>query len=123
MPWTLGAFVLSGLSLIGVPGTAGFVSKWYLLTALLGEGVPGIVMLVCVLISSIMAVAYLWRVVEPACYGEHGGAVNAAAREAPSLLLTVTWAVALANLYFGFQPDLPLRLATDGAALLLGVNP
>ena len=27
-PWTFAAFVVAGLSLIGVPGTAGFVSKW-----------------------------------------------------------------------------------------------
>ena len=30
MPLTMGAFVIGGLSMIGVPGTAGFVSKWYL---------------------------------------------------------------------------------------------
>ena len=35
MPWTLSALVLAGLSLIGVPGTAGFVSKWYLLSGAL----------------------------------------------------------------------------------------
>ena len=30
MPLTMAAFILAGLSLIGVPGTAGFISKWYL---------------------------------------------------------------------------------------------
>src|SRR5690606_8864370 len=30
MPWTLAALVVAGLSLIGMPGTAGFVGKWYL---------------------------------------------------------------------------------------------
>ena len=30
MPLTMAAFVIAGLSLIGVPGTAGFISKWYL---------------------------------------------------------------------------------------------
>ena len=28
MPWTMAAFVVGGLSLIGVPLTVGFVSKW-----------------------------------------------------------------------------------------------
>ncbi len=32
MPWTMAAFVVGGLSLIGVPMTVGFVSKWYLVT-------------------------------------------------------------------------------------------
>ncbi|NIT56183.1 MAG: monovalent cation/H+ antiporter subunit D family protein, partial [Aliifodinibius sp.] len=31
MPWTMGAFVIAGLSLIGVPLTVGFISKWYLI--------------------------------------------------------------------------------------------
>ena len=35
MPWTFAAFVLAGLSLIGVPLTVGFISKWYLVTAAL----------------------------------------------------------------------------------------
>jgi len=30
MPWTFAAIVIAGLSLIGIPGTAGFISKWYL---------------------------------------------------------------------------------------------
>ena len=40
MPWTMAALVVAGLSLVGVPGTAGFISKWYLLTAALQELTP-----------------------------------------------------------------------------------
>ena len=38
MPLTAAAFVAGGLSLIGVPLTAGFVSKWYLVLGAHGEG-------------------------------------------------------------------------------------
>jgi len=31
MPWTMAAFTIGALSMIGVPPTAGFVSKWYIL--------------------------------------------------------------------------------------------
>jgi multicomponent Na+:H+ antiporter subunit D len=31
MPWTMGAFTVGALSMIGVPPTAGFVSKWYII--------------------------------------------------------------------------------------------
>jgi multicomponent Na+:H+ antiporter subunit D len=31
MPWTMGAFFVGALSMVGVPPTAGFVSKWYIL--------------------------------------------------------------------------------------------
>ena len=41
MPVTMAAFVLAGLSLIGVPLTVGFISKWYLiLAALEADGGP-----------------------------------------------------------------------------------
>ena len=38
MPWTMAAVSIGGLSLIGVPPTAGFVSKWYLVLAALEQG-------------------------------------------------------------------------------------
>src|SRR5690606_14556685 len=41
MPFTMAAFVVAGLSLIGIPGTAGFISKWYLVLAAVEGGVPG----------------------------------------------------------------------------------
>jgi len=31
MPWTMTAFAIGGLSMVGVPPTAGFVSKWYMI--------------------------------------------------------------------------------------------
>ncbi len=31
MPWTMGAFAIGALSMIGLPPTAGFLSKWYML--------------------------------------------------------------------------------------------
>ena len=41
MPWTLAAIVIGGLSLIGVPGTVGFISKWYLILAALEKKTTG----------------------------------------------------------------------------------
>ena len=38
MPLTMSAFAIAGLSLIGVPGTAGFISKWYLILGALDRG-------------------------------------------------------------------------------------
>ena len=35
MPFTMAGFLLAGFSLIGVPFTAGFISKWWLITALI----------------------------------------------------------------------------------------
>ncbi len=122
MPWTMGAFVLAGFSLIGIPGTAGFISKWYLISAALDEGALGVALVVAIVISSLMAVVYIWRVVETAYFRPAERPATTVA-EAPPVLLGVTWAVALANLVFGLMPALPVELSASAAEALLGHMP
>lgn len=119
MPWTLAAFVLSGLSLIGIPGTAGFISKWYLISAALEQGVTGVLAIVVIVVSSLLAVVYIWRIVEVAYFGSRDANAPPVS-EAPLSLLLPTWFVVLANLYFGLVPALPVDLATAAARALLG---
>ncbi len=118
MPITCGAFVLAGLSLIGIPGTAGFISKWLLILAAMERGGFGIVIVALILFTSLMAVYYIWRVVEKLYFGEPrvGGIV---AREAPPLLLIGVCLTAVANLIFGLFPDWPLEMSKDAATALL----
>lgn len=118
MPWTMAAFVLGGLSLIGVPLTVGFISKWYLVQAALEQGLWPIAAVV--LVGSLLAVIYVWRVVETAYFGE---APEVAIDEAPLSLLIPTWALVLANVYFGIDATLTAGVATRAAELLLGVGP
>ena len=122
MPWTMGAFVLAGLSLIGVPGTAGFISKWYLISATLASGPSGILLVGVIVLSSLMAVVYIWRVVEAAYFREGGDEIDGAT-EAPLALLLPTWTAVLLNLYFGLFPTIPLQLASAASQLLLGQAP
>ena len=119
MPWTMGAFVIGGLSLIGVPFTAGFVSKLYLVKALLEQGATGILLAVLLLIGSLIAVIYIWRIVE-AAYFRPKVEDTVEVREAPLALLLPIWGMALANIYFGIDPGLPLDLARAAAEQLLG---
>lgn len=116
MPLTVAAFLLAGLSLIGIPGTAGFVGKWQLVLAALSLGPAGIALAAPVLIGSLLAVAYIWRVVEAAYFG----VVEAAPRraEAPGWMLTMLWLAVAANIYFGVQPEFPLDLARQAALAL-----
>jgi multicomponent Na+:H+ antiporter subunit D len=118
MPWTMGALVLGGLSLIGVPGTAGFISKWYLVSAALNEGALGVLLVAVIVIGSLMALVYIWRIVETAWF--QAPAEGAATlTEAPLPVLLVTWSVALGNLWFGLAPAMPLRLSTAAAESLM----
>lgn len=119
MPWTMAAFVLGGLSLIGVPATVGFISKWYLVLGAIQADhwvVAGLILL-----GSLMAVVYLWRVVEAAYFQDFVGELEV--REAPLSLLVPTWILILANFYFGLNATFTVDVATRGARLLLGVTP
>ena len=118
MPWTMAAFVIGGLSLIGIPLTAGFVSKFYLLWAALDLGLYWLVGLI--LLSSLLAIIYLWRVIEVAYLREPPPGSDKV--EAPLSLLLPTWALALANIYFGLDTQVSVGVAENAAKFLLGAN-
>lgn len=119
MPLTSAALVVCGFSLIGIPGTAGFISKWLLIVAALESGPWGWALVVVILISSLMAVVYIWRIVE-AIYFNAPVERDSTVSEAPLQLLLVTWLVAILNIVFGLFPGIPLTLANSAAALLMG---
>ena len=124
MPWTLAALVVAGLSLIGVPGTAGFVSKWYLMTAALELGPRGWVLVTVIVLGSLMAVGYVWRIVEAAWFRQPPATERAAAPgEAPAGMLALTWLAALSNVWFGLSTQVPVELAGTAATILLGHLP
>lgn len=119
MPWTMAAFLVGGAGLVGIPGTAGFISKWYLISAAASTGGIGILLVAIILVSSLMAVVYIWRVIESAYFGTLASD-SGELREAPLPLLLGAWTAALANIYFGLSPDVPLELAQSAANILLG---
>ncbi len=117
MPWTLTAFALAGLSIIGVPTTAGFVSKWYLIQAALDQGQWFLVVLI--LITSLMAIIYIWRVIEAAWFQDRASD-QPVVGEAPLALLIPTWVLVALNFYFGIDTRLTIGGATAAAEALLG---
>ena len=117
MPWTMAAFVAGGLSLIGLPLTAGFISKWYLVSAALTGGYWPLAVLI--LVSSLLALIYIWRVVE-AAYFHVPGATMHRVKEAPASMLIPTWLLIGANLYVGINAGLITNIAHQGADNLIG---
>jgi multicomponent Na+:H+ antiporter subunit D len=120
MPWTFGAIVIGGLSLIGVPGTAGFISKWYLVSAALEQ--QAWISVAVILSGSLLAVVYVGKMIE-ALYFKPVSDAGKAVSEAPILLLLPTWALVLANIYFGLDTDLTVGVAEKAAAILMGMTP
>ena len=116
MPFTCAAFGLAGLGLIGVPLTAGFVSKFALVGALLERGLWPVVALV--LVSSLTAVVYVGRVLEVMLFRK-GRAVEghvAGRAEAPVSMLAATWFMVAAMFWVGTHGDATLGLAGAAAA-------
>lgn len=119
MPWTALAWVLGGLGLIGVPVTAGFVSKWYLVVATLEAGYLPAAGLV--LVGSLLAVIYVWRVVEILYFAEPTSPVERAS-EAPVAMLLPTYMLIGASLVFGVWTRVPIAWAKQAAVAILGVE-
>ena len=116
MPWTMAAFLVGALSLIGIPLTAGFVSKWYLILAAVERGWWPLV--VVVIAGSLLAIIYVWRVVEMAYLRPPPEKLSVT--EAPLSLLLPTWLLAGANVYFGIDTQFSVGMARQAAALLTG---
>ena len=108
--------VLGGLSLIGVPATVGFVSKWYLVLGALERGDWWLAF--AIVASSLLAVVYVWRFVEAAYFREPSPEV-AGLREAPLSMLVPAWLLVLACIYFGLDTQLTLGGAGAAAAELM----
>ena len=99
MPWTMAAFTIGALSMIGVPPTGGFVSKWYILAgAFQAESYAAIA---TVILSTVLNAAYFLPLVWMAWFAEtrpgYGGV-----REAPLPMVIALTFTGLATLAFFF---------------------
>jgi multicomponent Na+:H+ antiporter subunit D len=68
MPLTAASFTLAALSMIGLPPTAGFFSKWYLLLGCWEEARWGLIAVI--LASSLLNAVYFFRIIEGMYLGE-----------------------------------------------------
>jgi multicomponent Na+:H+ antiporter subunit D len=117
MPLTVAAFVVAGMSLMGVPGTAGFISKYYLVVGAFDGGMWPIAFLIVA--SSLIALVYIGRAVEVAYFRPTASAV-AHAKDPPLLMLIPILALSFASVYFGIDTELSAGVASRIAEALLG---
>ncbi len=117
MPLTAAAIVAGGFSLIGVPLTAGFISKWYLVEGAFAGGWWPIAILI--MLSSLLAVIYVWRVVEM-MYFVNPAVGSGNVQEAPLSLLIPTYVLIGATFWFGIDASMTGEVALSAAETLLG---
>jgi multicomponent Na+:H+ antiporter subunit D len=117
MPITMVAFSVAGLGLVGTPGTAGFISKWYLAVGALDRGLWPLVAVIVA--SSLIALVYVGRVLEITWMREPSAAVVKGSDPPSSMLLPIV-VLAAATIYFGIQTEWSAGVAGTVAEHLLG---
>ena len=109
MPWTMGAFAIGALSMIGVPPTAGFLSKWYILLGALEA--KSIVAIVVIVLSTLLNAAYFLPVVYAAFFRKPPEGERHKHGEAPLPIVIALTVTAAGTIVLFFVPDVPLALA------------
>jgi multicomponent Na+:H+ antiporter subunit D len=116
MPWTMAAFTVATLSMIGVPGVCGFVTKWYLVVGSMER--QSIAILIVLLASSLLNAAYFAPIVYRAYFEKekpdhgHEGDLHhhEEIREVPFVVVPLVL-TAIGSVVLGLYPDFIVQLA------------
>lgn len=112
-PWLALLMTVFLLSLLGFPGTAGFIGKWYILTSAIGSGY-GLLATILVLTSVVSAGYYLPVIMamymKPRLHAQVHADVSV-----PRVMRGVLAALAVALIVFGVWPGRLLETARSGA--------
>lgn len=110
MPWTMGAFAIAAISMIGLPPAAGFISKWYMLLG--AASAERTVAMVVLIVSTVLNASYFVPIIysafllpedEDAHHHPHG--------EAPLPIVAALVTTATLTILMFLFPNLPLSLA------------
>ncbi|MBS1229363.1 MAG: cation:proton antiporter [Proteobacteria bacterium] len=111
MPWTMGAFAIGALSLIGIPPFVGFLSKWYLISgALAGERY---VVAAVILVSTLLNAAYFLPIIHRAFFRPaHDDPHHRSGHGEAPLPMVIAIVLSASGTFIAFLfPDIFLRLA------------
>ena len=110
MPWTMAAFTIGALSMIGVPPTGGFVSKWFILAGAFQS--DNYVAIFTIIVSTALNAAYFLPIIFAAWFGKVDPQLKSHG-EAPTAIVVALSITALATLglFFFNQPVLDLERA------------
>jgi len=108
MPWTMGAFAIAALSMIGVPPTAGFLSKWYILQG--AFTVESWFAVSVIVISTLLNAGYFMPIIYAAFFKKPADGNDLSYNEAPLAIVIALTLTAVITILLFFFPDTPLQL-------------
>jgi len=108
MPWTMTAFAIGALSMIGVPPAAGFISKWYIMGGAFAT--EQLLVVAVILASTLLNAAYFAPIVLTA-FARPEAQDEASHGEAPLPIVVALTATAALTLGLFLFHQLPLALA------------
>lgn len=119
MPWTLGAFTLAALGMVGLPPLVGFISKWELSLGALDVGRPYLVLVL--LASSLMSGVYYFPIIIAGYLGREVQAASGqpGTGETHPAMLVPTVLLAAATLVWALLPNSWPYLLAEGSARML----
>ncbi|MBI5560613.1 MAG: monovalent cation/H+ antiporter subunit D family protein, partial [Deltaproteobacteria bacterium] len=105
MPWTMAAFTIGSLSMIGVPAVAGFTSKWYLAVGSLEAKSPGL--LFVLIASTVLNAAYFLPIVFRAYFKppREGDKDFEHINESPFFVVAPLTVTAIISIVIGIYPE------------------
>ena len=110
MPWTMGAFAIAALSMIGLPPAAGFISKWYMVSGAMAS--QHWLAVTVIVLSTLLNAGYFLPIIYRAFFvAPAADAHDHPHGEAPLLMVIALTATASATVLLFFFPDVPLALA------------
>ncbi len=115
MPWTMGAFTIGALSLIGVPPLVGFLGKWFILLGALDTG--QIFAVAVIIASTLLNAAYFLPIVHAAFFRAEDAPPAHDHGEAPLASVVALTLTAVGTVALFFFPEVPLGLARALAGL------
>jgi multicomponent Na+:H+ antiporter subunit D len=114
MPFTSIGFLIFALSMIGIPATSGFISKWYLVMGAIETG--NWIGVTVILLSSLLTAIYFWRVVDRIFFKAPDDDVKF---NEPISMILPTYILAGCSIYFGLFPHQLVNYAQKAVLLLM----
>ena len=120
MPLTFACFTAAACALTGIPPFNGFVSKWYIGLAAVGEGSTASYLgFIAILISALLTAIYMFQVVVKAWFPTDGTVLptKESAHEAGPFMIVPMLILAALCLLMGLFPDILLNAIREAVIL------